>query len=76
MKAQADVVAGTEKAAAEGMRRAKQQLQRLKDDTMNGRREVRKAISNEGELVVRRALTPWESLVQALMFCNEASYLN
>ena len=37
---------------------------------------ARKAILNEGELVQRVTLSPWETLVQALMFCNEATYLN
>ena len=34
------------------------------------------AVLNEGELVTRTALTPWETLVQALLFSNEAVYLN
>ncbi|NDD37255.1 MAG: DUF1549 domain-containing protein [Verrucomicrobia bacterium] len=34
------------------------------------------AVTNEGGLVERTALTPWETLVQALLFSNEAAYLN
>ena len=34
------------------------------------------AVTNEGTLVERTALTPWETLVQALLFSNEAAYLN
>jgi hypothetical protein len=36
----------------------------------------RAALVNEGELVQRVALTPWEALIQALMFTNEAIYLH
>ena len=34
------------------------------------------AIQNEGEKVVRKVLTPWETYVQALLFSNEAAYVN
>jgi hypothetical protein len=34
------------------------------------------AIQNEGELVQRVAFSPWETLVQALLFSNEATYVN
>lgn len=34
------------------------------------------AIQNEGELVQRVAFSPWETLVQALLFSNEAAYVN
>jgi hypothetical protein len=34
------------------------------------------AIVNEGELVKRVAFSPWETLVQALLFSNEAAYVN
>jgi mono/diheme cytochrome c family protein len=34
------------------------------------------AIKNDGEVVARKALTPWETYVQALLFANEAAYLN
>jgi mono/diheme cytochrome c family protein/cytochrome c553 len=37
---------------------------------------ARSAVLNEGELVERVPLTPWEAFVQALLFCNEAIYLN
>ena len=35
-----------------------------------------KAIQNEGEIVDRRPLTPWETFAQALLFSNEAAYVN
>ena len=34
------------------------------------------AIKNEGSAVARKALTPWETYIQALLFANEAAYLN
>ena len=34
------------------------------------------ALINEGELVQRVAFSPWEALVQALLFSNEAAYVN
>ncbi len=37
---------------------------------------ARSAIVNEGELVQRIAFSPWETLVQALLFSNEAAYVN
>jgi mono/diheme cytochrome c family protein len=35
-----------------------------------------KAIQNEGEIVDRRPLTAWETYAQALLFSNEAAYVN
>ena len=37
---------------------------------------TKKAILNEGELVQRVTFSPWEALVQAIMFSNEAAYVN
>ena len=34
------------------------------------------AIQNEGTTVTRKVLTPWETYVHALLFSNEAAYLN
>ena len=34
------------------------------------------AIKNEGERVERKPLTPWETYVHALLFSNEAAYVN
>ena len=34
------------------------------------------AIQNEGLTVSRKALTPWETYIQALLFSNEAAYVN
>ena len=40
------------------------------------RTDARAAIKNEGFRVSRRALTPWETYAQALIFSNEAAYVN
>jgi hypothetical protein len=37
---------------------------------------ARKAVVNEGEIVQRVAFSPWEALVQAIIFSNEAAYVN
>ena len=37
---------------------------------------ARAAVLNEGDLEDRVPLTPWETFVQTLLFCNEAAYLN
>ena len=34
------------------------------------------AIHNEGDRVERKPLTPWETYAQALLFSNEAAYVN
>jgi hypothetical protein len=38
--------------------------------------DAAKAIQNPGEIVERKPLTPWETYAQALLFSNEASYVN
>jgi hypothetical protein len=47
----------------------------LKKDQSAQAVRARAAIINEGDLVDRSVLTPWESFVQALLFCNEVAYL-
>lgn len=59
--------------AAAGQKEAEAQL---KKDQNVANDDGKKAIVNHGDLVTRVSLTPWEALVQALMFSNEASYLN
>jgi hypothetical protein len=41
-----------------------------------GRNDATRAIQNEGEMVERKPLTPWETYAQALLFSNEAAYVN
>ncbi len=42
----------------------------------NGRYDSMNAIQNQGELIERKPLTPWETYAQALLLSNEASYIN
>jgi len=57
--------------------KARQRAEELlsKEQTAN-RVAARAAVVNEGDLIERTPLTPWETLVQALLFSNEAAYLN
>jgi hypothetical protein len=36
---------------------------------------MKQALVNDGELVERTAFSPWETLVQTLLFANEAAYV-
>jgi hypothetical protein len=47
-----------------------------KRDEMRMSRDGTKAIQNVGLVVERRPLTPWETYAQALLFSNEAAYVN
>ncbi len=47
-----------------------------KQSEMMGRNDGAKAIQNEGKLVERRSLTPYETYAHALILSNEASYIN
>ena len=40
------------------------------------KRKAGRTIRNEGELVERTPLTPWEALAQSLLFTNEIVYVN
>ncbi|MEI6713173.1 MAG: PSD1 and planctomycete cytochrome C domain-containing protein [Verrucomicrobiota bacterium] len=70
---QAEEAAAIAPIAAAGQKEAEAQL---KKDQNIANDDGKKAIVNHGDLVARVSLTPWEALVQALMFSNEASYLN
>jgi len=55
----------------------KQQMQAQQAaQAMQRRRNGRAAIRNEGEVVDRSPLTPWEQYAQALLFANEMVYVN
>jgi len=58
--------------------RAAQQLNRpaRKAPAKGGKNNARAPIQNEGELVDRKPLTPWEEYAQALLFTNEIAYVN
>ncbi|NBV87455.1 MAG: DUF1553 domain-containing protein, partial [Verrucomicrobia bacterium] len=53
---------------------AKKAEQKLQNEQRSN--NARKAIINDGDLVQRAVFTPWEALVQAIMFSNEAAYVN
>ena len=46
------------------------------DRNMNRGYEGQRAIQNDGEIVERKPLTPWETYAQALLLSNEAAYVN
>jgi hypothetical protein len=70
-KAQDAVKLATDTIASQAMRQAEA---RFKAASSNN--NAKKAIINHGSLVQRTAFSPWETLVQALIFCNEAAYVN
>ena len=47
-----------------------------KVDANRNRNDAKKAVQNEGEIVKREPLTPWESYAHALLFANESAYVN
>ena len=56
---------------------AQQNRERLRlANRQRNRRAAVAPISNQGELVERKALTPWETYAQALLLSNEAAYVN
>ncbi|MEY5026463.1 MAG: hypothetical protein RLZZ244_1991 [Verrucomicrobiota bacterium] len=68
---QAEVLSATTESAHKAQKEAEQKLQA----SLRNANE-RRAIVNEGEIVKRTAMTPWETLIQALIFSNEAAYLH
>jgi hypothetical protein len=61
---------------AEAQRLAVAQAKRAAQGGRNQLQNMTSAIVNEGELVARVRLSPWETLVQTLLFANEAAYVN
>lgn len=70
-KFQSAVKSETAQTTAAAAKLAEAALKRAQNN--NG---AKKAILNEGELVQRVTFSPWEALVQAIMFSNEAAYVN
>jgi len=56
--------------------RMEEQEKRKAEKKKQGRYGGTAAIQNEGTRVERKPLTPWETYVQALLFSNEAAYVN
>lgn len=48
----------------------------LKFKQAQNSKDAKQAIVNQGELVERVTFSPWETLIQALIFSNEAAYMN
>ncbi len=69
-KAQNEVEKKTEKLAQAGAKRASQKLAAAKNNT-----DAKRAIVNDGALVQRTTFSPWETLVQTLLFTNESAYV-
>jgi hypothetical protein len=74
--AKAAQAAAADPAAASRAERAKAQREQRQAAMQMQRRGGRAAIRNEGDLVERKPLTPWEQLAQALLFTNELTYVN
>jgi mono/diheme cytochrome c family protein len=66
----------TVKAGASDMNKAAAKTAERNLKTSMAANTARSAIVNEGELVERVAFSPWETLVQSLLFSNEAAYVN
>jgi hypothetical protein len=64
-------------AVAELTDRAKKKIEeRQQRMARRGMNDQFRAIQNEGSFVERKALNMWETYIQALLFSNEASYVN
>jgi hypothetical protein len=63
-------------ASKEVSEKAAKSAQERFDNMMKRDNDAVRAIQNEGQLVERTPLTPWETFVQALLLSNEAAYVN
>lgn len=70
-KMQAAIKVSSAKINAEAAKTAEKKLKAAQNSD-----RATDAVLNEGELVQRVAFSPWETLVQALLYSNEASYVN
>jgi len=52
------------------------EVQKRVDDIKKRDNDAKRAVQNEGNIVKRDVLTPWESYAHALLFANEAIYVN
>jgi hypothetical protein len=58
-------------------RAAQRAAEREKNNKMSiNRSDATRAVRNDGDYVARKPLTPWETYAQALLFSNEAAYVN
>jgi hypothetical protein len=68
---QADIQKEMKDYAQKSTDKAKKRSQDLAEKS-----DAMKAVQNEGEVVERHPLSPWETFVQTLLFTNEAAYVN
>jgi hypothetical protein len=63
---------------AEGPQQQKSERRRaaIRMKQQQNRQAALRPIQNEGEMVERKPLTPWETYTQALLLSNEAAYVN
>ena len=52
------------------------EIQKRVDDIAKRDNDAKRAVQNKGVIVERKPLTPWESYAHALLFTNEAIYVN
>ncbi len=68
---QAEIMVNMKDVTAKATEKAKK-----RSDDMANMSSATKAIQNEGEVIERRPLNAWETFAQALLFSNEAAYIN
>ena len=52
------------------------EIQKRVDDLAKRDNDAKRAVQNQGEIVERKVLKPWEAYAHALLFANEAIYVN
>jgi hypothetical protein len=52
------------------------EIQKRVDDLAKRDNDAKRAVQNDGEIVERKPLKPWEAYAHALLFANEAIYVN
>ncbi len=52
------------------------EIQKRVDDIAKRDNDARRAVQNKGTIVERKPLQPWEAYAHALLFANEAAYVN
>ena len=52
------------------------EIQKRVDDLKKRDNDAKRAVQNEGEIIERKPLKPWEAYAHALLFANESCYVN
>ncbi len=74
VKSQPGIQEESESPAAQ--KTANRQKARVANAKKQGRQSATRPIQNEGDMVERKPLTPWETYAQALLLSNESAYVN